>query len=126
MTWNDNSSFVSAMYYRIYYQITLANEFLRYTDSQWMDDHSFSDQEKTMITDMAAEARFLRALSYYHALDLFGNVPFVDETDNPGLFFPQQIMRKDLFNWILTELNSIETLLKPALTVDYGLSLIHI
>jgi len=120
MTWNDNSSFVSAMYYRIYYQITLANEFLRYTDSQWMDDHLFSDQEKTMIIDMAAEARFLRALSYYHALDLFGNVPFVDETDNPGLFFPQQIMRKDLFNWILTELNSIEPLLKPALTVDYG------
>ena len=49
MTWNDNSSFVSAMYYRIYYQITLANEFLRYTETQWMDDHSFSDQEKTMI-----------------------------------------------------------------------------
>ncbi len=31
-----------------------------------------------------AEASLLRALSYYHALDMFGNVPFVTEEDAVG------------------------------------------
>ena len=36
------------------------------------------------IVRYRAEARFLRALSYWHAIDLFGNVPFVDENSPVG------------------------------------------
>ena len=62
----------------------------------------------------------MRALSYYHAMDLFGNVPFVDETDPIGVFTPDQITRSDLFDWIEAELLSIEdNLLEPA-SVPYG------
>lgn len=61
-----------------------------------------------MIRQYALEARFIRALSYYHAMDLFGNVPFVTEEDLPGSGLPAQINRVDLFNFIESELLAIE------------------
>ena len=48
-------------------------------------------------------------------MDLFGNVPFVDESDPIGVFAPEQYTRSELFNWIEAELLSIEdNLLEPA------------
>src|SRR5690606_18412987 len=55
-----------------------------------------------------AEARFLRALAYYHALDMFGNPPFVTEADLPGSFLPKQTTRAALFDYIEAELIDIE------------------
>ena len=120
MDWNDNSPFVSAMYYRIYYQISLANEFIRYSGEDYLATKDFSEADKLAIRKMNAEARYLRALSYYHALDLFGNVPFADESVRPGSEPPQQIMRPDLFNWIMDELNAIEPSLAAARADEYG------
>ena len=42
----------------------------------------------TNIKQYRAEARFMRALSYWHAMDFFGSVPFVTENDPVGTFFP--------------------------------------
>ena len=120
MDWNDNSPFVSAMYYRIYYQISLANEFIRYSGEDYLATKDFSEADKLAIRKMNAEARYLRALSYYHALDLFGNVPFADESVRPGSEPPQQIKRPVLFNWIMDELNAIEPSLAAARTDEYG------
>lgn len=108
MTWNSVSPFVVAMYNRIFYQIPLCNEFLRYCTEEWMTEKGFTEANKVTIRQYALEARFLRALSYYHAMDLFGNVPFVTEDDVPGAGLPQQINRKDLFNYIESELLAIE------------------
>jgi len=120
MDWNDNSPFVSAMYYRIYYQISLANEFIRYSNDDYLATKDFTEAEKTEIRRMNAEARYLRALSYYHALDLFGNVPFADESVRPGSEPPLQIMRADLYAWVLDELNAIESTLPAARSAEYG------
>jgi len=120
MDWNDNSPFVSAMYYRIYYQISLANEFIRYSNDDYLATKDFTEAEKTDIRRMNAEARYLRALSYYHALDLFGNVPFADESVRPGSEPPLQIMRADLYAWVLDELNAIESTLPAARSAEYG------
>jgi starch-binding outer membrane protein, SusD/RagB family len=54
------------------------------------------------------EARFLRALAYYHGLDLFGNMPFVTEEDEPGAFLPRQATRAELFAYIESELKAIQ------------------
>lgn len=120
MDWNDNSPFVSAMYYRIYYQISLANEFIRYSSDSYLATKDFSQADKDRIRVMNAEARYLRALSYYHALDLFGNVPFADESVRPGSPAPSQIDRADLYTWVLGELNAIESTLADARTAEYG------
>jgi hypothetical protein len=108
------------MYYRIYFQIPLCNEFIRESSDAKMSERGFSDGDQATIRAYQAEARFLRALSYYHALDLFGNVPFLDESDLPGAALPEQIMRPDLFNWIESELKALETLLPDARTNEYA------
>jgi len=96
-TWAPNDVFIAALYSRIFYSISIANEFIRNTADATGD-----------IAVMRAEARFLRAFSYFHAIDMFGNVPFVTEADRPGAFSPEQISRADLFTYIESELIDIE------------------
>ena len=115
-------SFVSAMYYRIYYQIALANEFIRYCSDEWMTDKGFTDAEKSMIAGYLAEARYLRAMSYYHALDLFGQMChtlWMSQIDQ-GVYFPEQISRSNLFTWVESELNAIESGMMDARSAPYG------
>ncbi len=119
-TWNSSDVFITAFYYRIFYQITLCNEFIRETSDEKLDDRGVTGQLRTDIGYYRAEARFLRALSYYHALDLFGNVPFVTEEDEPGAFFPEQIKRPELYNYIESELLAIEGQLVDARANEYA------
>lgn len=111
-TWAPNDVFNSALYSRIFYSITLANEFIRIVDKA-----SISSNE---LPRFKAEARFLRALSYYHAIDMFGNVPFVTEEDVPGFFLPERITRADLFNYIESELIDLESELVTAGANEYA------
>ena len=99
-TWAPNDVFISALYSRIYYAIALDNEFIRTS--------SAAANPSSEIVKMQAEARFLRAFSYFHAIDMFGNVPFVTEADLPGAYFPKQLSRADLFEYIESELIAIE------------------
>ena len=107
--WSASNQFVEALYSRIFYNITLANEFIRQAAAS-------SDP---IVAGYAREARFLRALSYWHALDLFRNVPFVDETDEVGAFLPEQIDGADLFDWIEAELLEILPDMAPTGNSDY-------
>src|SRR5512133_3824165 len=77
MDWSTSNAFIRNMFARIFYQISICNEFLRESTDAKLAERGFSDAQKTIIAQYRAEARFLRAFSYYHALDLFGNVPFV-------------------------------------------------
>ena len=97
------------MYYRIYYQITLCNEFIRETTDSKLSERGLSGDVN--IKAYRAEARFMRALSYWHALDMFGNVPFVTDADPLGAFLPKQSTKADLFAYIEKELKEVETLL---------------
>jgi starch-binding outer membrane protein, SusD/RagB family len=98
-TWSASDVFITAMYSRIIYTATLCNEYIRTTEGNTDPD----------IQRFHAEARFLRALAYYHGLDLFGNIPFVTEKDKVGAFLPKQISRADLYAYIESELNDIES-----------------
>lgn len=120
MQWNADDGWVKGMYYRIYYQITLCNEFIYQSRDERLDERGFSDADKEMIRMYRNEARFLRSLSYFHAMDLFGNVPFVTEEDRVGAFQPERIARADLFNYVESELIDLSNVLSAAGTVDYG------
>lgn len=97
-TWAPTDVFLAAMYSRIMYTVALSNEYIRAT----------AGNTDANIKTYHAEARFLRALAYYHAIDLFGNPPFVTEEDKPGSYFPEQISRGDLFTYIESELVAME------------------
>lgn len=97
-TWAPNDVFIAAIYSRIMYTVAVCNEFIRAT----------AGQTDPNIVKYNAEARFIRALAYYHAIDMFGNPPFVTEADSPGAFFPKQTTRAALFTYLETELKAIE------------------
>jgi starch-binding outer membrane protein, SusD/RagB family len=107
LSWTAGDGFNAALYYRIYYLISAANEFIRQTTDAQLAARGISASAD--IKAFRAEARFLRALAYYHALDLYGgNVPFVTENDAVGAFFPTQTKGADLFTYIETELKAID------------------
>lgn len=117
-TWAPNDVFIAALYSRIFYSITIANEFIRNVDAAIEAGAS-----GTFLSDLnayKAEARFLRAFSYFHAIDMFGNVPFVTEEDLPGAFFPERITRSDLFDYIESELMDMESSLVAAGANEYA------
>ena len=97
MNWQASNQFIVAMYYRIFYQVSLCNELIRQVAA---NPAGVEFQNKGALV---AEARALRALSYYHAVDMFGNVPFATENDAVGAQGPRQINRADLFAWIEKE-----------------------
>ncbi|UII25256.1 RagB/SusD family nutrient uptake outer membrane protein [Fulvivirga maritima] len=103
LDYGANDAFIRGMYSRIFYQITFANQFLRET----ADVGGLPEADQQEIVAFRAEARFLRALSYWHAMDLFYEVPFVTEEDGIGAFLPEQATSTEVFNYIESELLAI-------------------
>ena len=120
MQWSAEDGWIKGMYYRIYYQITLCNEFIYQSAQEKLLDRNFSQEDIDRINSYRNEARFLRALSYYHALDFFGSVPFVTEEDRVGAFNPPQISRENLFNYVESELMDLTNILSNASSLPYG------
>ncbi len=118
--WAGSNSFVVAMYYRIFYQVSLANEFLRQTSDAKLDERNVSAELRATIQTYRAEARFLRALSYWHGIDLFGAIPLVTEEDAVGGAPPAQATRAALFDYVVGELNAIRPALPVAGPGHYG------
>jgi len=118
--WSADDVFVMAMYSRIFYQIAACNDFIRETSDEKLDERGIEGELREDIQAYRAEARFLRALSYWHALDLFGNVPFVTEEDGIGAYHPPQTNRPELFSYIEEELLEIEDNMAAPNEVEYG------
>jgi starch-binding outer membrane protein, SusD/RagB family len=121
--WGSTNQFIAATYYRLFYQITLANEFLRQTTESQLAERGHTAENLLPGVDIVryrAEARFLRALSYWHAIDLFGDIPFVDETSSVGGAAPEQADRAVVFAFIESELEDIMPDLMPIGTAPYG------
>ena len=120
MDWTSTNQFVETLYYRIFYQVSICNEFIRETTDEKLSGRNITGAQLAEAKVFRAEARFLRALSYWHALDLFGNVPFVTEEDKVGSFFPEQTTRAALFAYLESELTAIESELVPARQNEYA------
>lgn len=115
--WTSGNEFVRTMYDRLYFQIAICNEFLRQSNDGIVASKGLDAE---LISEYRAEARFMRALAYWHALDLYGNPTFVTENDPVGLFSPPQISSADLFAFIESELLAVENIITPVRTGEYG------
>ncbi len=120
LSWSSSNQFLRGLYYRSVYQITLCNDFIRQSSDDNISSRGFSGDDANNIRYYRAEARFLRAYQYWVLMDLFGNPPFVTETDALGGAAPKQISRKDLFNYIESELKAIDGSLVAARQNEYG------
>jgi starch-binding outer membrane protein, SusD/RagB family len=118
MKWTASNEFIKGMYYRVFYQITLCNDFIRETTEAKLSERNLSGDNN--IKTYRAEVRFLRALSYWHGLDLFGDVPFATENDPLGVFYPKQTNKATLFSFIESELKEVESLLPEPRANEFG------
>ena len=98
------------MFNRLYIQIAQCNNFLIQTEGK--------DDEESLT--QRAEVRFIRALDYYYLIDLYGNVPFVDENTGIGTYVPERITRANLYTYIEKELKEIEPQMKAPRANVYG------
>lgn len=100
-TWDSSNGNIYGTYSRLYSHIAVCNDFLVITANEAADPE---------IDYMRLQARTLRAMSYYWALDIFGNPTFVTEEQTQ----PTQIMRADLYKWLAGELEDIVAEYKAA------------
>lgn len=98
--WTDNNKFFKYAYDRIYYTVPQATNLILIMKS---DNVKYQNKEQVV-----SELRFLRALSYYYLIDLFGKGVLVnDETFNTSTPLPEA-SRTELFTFVETELKDIE------------------
>lgn len=117
--WGSSNSFLGAMYYRVFFQVAMVNQFMRETSEAKLNARGVSAALKDEIAGYRAEARFLRALSYWHGLDLFGAIPLV--TENSAVeTMPAQATKQEIFDFIVSELADIQADLPAARSGEYG------
>ena len=118
--WGSDNQFLSAMYYRVFFQVMMANEFLRETTDAKLAGRNVSPSLRDEIRQYRAEARYLRALSYWHGIDLFGNIPLVTEETPLGKTPPQQSTRQQVYDFVVSELTAIRPELPAVGAGQYG------
>ena len=118
MNWSSNNSFLTGLYYRCMYQITLCNDFIRESAPDKLAKRNISGSDADNIAEYSREAQFLRAFQYWVLMDLYGNPPFATEESVIGGAPPKQATRSQIFAYIESQLKQIEPNM-PA-TNEYG------
>ncbi len=120
MSWSSINPIINGLYYRSFFQIALCNDFIRQSTDAAIAGHGITGASADTIRNYRAEARFLRAYQYWVLMDLYANPPFVTENDAVATTIPKQIQRKDLFNYVESELKSLDSGLVAARGNQYG------
>lgn len=123
--WGDQNGFLSGMYSRVSFQVMQANNFLKESTPDKLAQRNVGSDVQDRIPQWRAEARFLRALSYWHGLDLFGGIPIVTQEQPIGGAPPQSNTRQEVFEFVESELLAItdgegEEDLPPIGQAEYG------
>lgn len=117
--WNADDPIIYGMFGRSHVTIAFANNFLRETSDAKLDERNVSTNTRAEIATYRAEARLLRAMSYYYMMDLFGQANFVTE-DNAINAQTEVYNRTQLFDFIESELIAIEANLAEPMAVEHG------
>lgn len=111
-TWTKSDGFLKATYYRLAFQVLNCNEFLRQTTDEKLDSRGVSGTLRDEIKTYRAEARFLRAMSNWHIIDLFGGGSLETEDSSTEYHLPDYASRAQIFDFVEQELTELEADLK--------------
>lgn len=114
-TWGNDNEWIYAAYSRENHLAKLASAFINQVD-QYAPGFGYTDEQ---MKAMKAEARVLRAYSYYCLIDLFGRGPWVTENSPTGAV-PPTYDRTQLFEATVADLQSCLGDLVPAAKQTYG------
>ena len=107
-TYGADNAVSSGLFYRLFFNITLCNNYLT----------NVPDGSATDLTNRKNEVRFIRAFFYWSLIDLFGNGPFSDkfEVGTGG----EYKTRAELFTYVESELKDLAEVLPAAGSQTYG------
>ena len=102
-----NNQALAGIYARLFVNIALCNQFIQ-TCNEYFNYEDLAAEREEFIR----QAKILRAGAYFYAIDLFGNVPWADETVLMGEVAPQlssnfQEGRTAVYNQVVNDLESI-------------------
>jgi len=117
--WTAQNPLLLGMFSRAHLSIALANNFLRETTDEKLDERNVSATVRSEIPAYRAEARLMRAMAYYYMMDIFGKANFADEA-TPINSQPEVYERVELFSFIESELLAIDADLVDAKQNEYG------
>lgn len=117
--WTDGNEFIEAMFSRINYQIAVCNEFLKLSSDAKLNEYNIPADVRDDVAQYRNEARFLRAYSYYHGMDLFGTMPLSTENTDAAAGL-DAMTRSEVFEYVESELLAIEDAMVPARMNEYG------
>lgn len=118
--WSAENPIIRGMFGRAMVQVAFANEYLRQTTTEKLDARGVGEAVRAEIPAFRAEARLLRAMAYYHLMDLYGKAPFLTVADLPGFTGGPQYDRAQLFAFLEQELIDMEADLKAPRTNEHG------
>jgi hypothetical protein len=118
-TWSANNTILLGFFSRAMFSVALANDFLRESTPEKLEARGHNAVSSD-VTAYRAEARLLRAMAYYHLMDLFGKAAFVTEDDPVGSYQGPEYNRQQLFDFVESELLAIEGDLVDARQNDYA------
>lgn len=112
--WTSEEGIVRNTWTRTYAGITNCNRIIYQIESNLIP----VGESKNAVL---AELKVLRASYYYILLDMFGNVPLVTQFDLPEGFLPKQSTRKEIYDFVVKEIESNIALLSTKNDVStYG------
>lgn len=115
-SWTSLDRFITATFARFSFQIVNCNEFLRQTTDEKLAARGVDATLKAEIATYRAEARLLRALTYWHLIDTFGGGSLVTEDSPSTFYYPEYATRAELFKFVDDELTAITPSLKAPKT----------
>lgn len=79
-------------------------------------DKDFQNKEQFM-----AELKMIRAYYYYYALDMYGNIPWIDRYDLEPGFLPEQLTQPEVYAKLVKDVeDNVEFLSEDVNTATYG------
>jgi hypothetical protein len=118
--WTAGNPIIRGMFSRSMFQVALCNEYLRQTTPEKLSSRGVTDEVLlSKIIEYRSEIKALRALAYYHLMDLFGKAAFNTE-DQPVAIAGEEYNRQELFQYIETELTALIPELKAPRTNEAG------
>lgn len=105
-----NNACIYGTYSRLTINASVCNEFIRTVQN---GKFGLPEELKEKAENYCNQARVLRSLAYFYLIDLFGNVPYADETLAAGAI-PPQYTRAEAYAKVVADLEAASAALPDA------------
>lgn len=100
----QDNEIMYAAYSRLYAEVALCNELIRTINNY--RSYLTTDADQAAADEYIRQAKIVRSLAYFYAIDCFGSAGYIDETAEAGSA-PSQMNRAELYERVVTTLEEV-------------------